>query len=293
MIAPAGAGASTVVGSNLAQPPSESICVLGPGESCSLGVAAVPFGNQAPGGVTVPGNGVIVNWRISSLATFGEAPLPVKLRVLDGTTAVASGPLQTLPGQAGIHEFAVRVPVKAGVSIGVDFPTEPEFTGIRVVAGATAAITDFWEPVLLDGQIRSPSESRGNTELLMNATVEPDLDGDGWGDETQDRCGGVAGPEAGCPRQTVIVDPAPPAGTRIESGPRGRTDSRTATFRFSAIGVASGFQCMLDRRVWSPCKSPKTYRGLAVGRHVFRVRAVSPSGAVDLTPAKHRFRVDL
>ncbi len=35
--------------------------------------------------------------------------------------------------------------------------------------------------------------------LNLEATVEPDADGDGWGDEAQDRCVEVPGPEQGCP----------------------------------------------------------------------------------------------
>ncbi|HEY7631825.1 MAG TPA: hypothetical protein VH817_14040, partial [Thermoleophilaceae bacterium] len=43
-------------------------------------------------------------------------------------------------------------------------------------------------------------------KLPVTATLEPDADGDGYGDETQDKCPGVAGAVNGCP-------PAPPADT--------------------------------------------------------------------------------
>jgi hypothetical protein len=43
-------------------------------------------------------------------------------------------------------------------------------------------------------------------KLPVTATLEPDADADDYGDETQDKCPGVAGPDNGCP-------PAPPADT--------------------------------------------------------------------------------
>ena len=35
-------------------------------------------------------------------------------------------------------------------------------------------------------------------EIFLRGTVEPDADGDGFGDETQDRCPGSSGATAGC-----------------------------------------------------------------------------------------------
>lgn len=86
----------------------------------------------------------------------------------------------------------------------------------------------------------------------------------------------------------VIVDNQYP-NTRIISGPPGRTRSTRATFRFSSPdGDVIGFRCSLDGRAYRPCGSPKTYRNLSVGKHMFRVKAVGSAGAVidsDPTPA--------
>lgn len=82
-----------------------------------------------------------------------------------------------------------------------------------------------------------------------------------------------------------------PPRTRIRSGPPKRTTARKATFRFRSSERGSTFQCRLDRRRWRSCRSPKTYRRLKVGRHVFRVRARDRAGNVDRTPAKRVWRV--
>lgn len=66
---------------------------------------------------------------------------------------------------------------------------------------------------------------------------------------------------------------------------------RTAKFRFAATGgVATGFECKLDRKPWRKCTSPRKYRHLKRGIHTFRVRAVFKTGP-DPTPAKRRFKI--
>jgi len=69
-----------------------------------------------------------------------------------------------------------------------------------------------------------------------------------------------------------------------------------ATFTFSSLGPATGFECQLTARpagvapAYTPCTSPKTYRHLGKGRWRFRVRAVGVGGT-DATPAHKRFRI--
>jgi hypothetical protein len=48
--------------------------------------------------------------------------------------------------------------------------------------------------------------------------------------------------------------------------------SRNATFAWLLQRSATA-ECRLDARAWQPCVDPKTYRGLRIGTHVFRVRA--------------------
>ena len=46
--------------------------------------------------------------------------------------------------------------------------------------------------------------------IPISALVEPDADQDGFGDETQDQCPGVAGTVDGCPPPAPPAPPAPP-----------------------------------------------------------------------------------
>ena len=71
--------------------------------------------------------------------------------------------------------------------------------------------------------------------------------------------------------------------------------TRSATFKFKALGKATGFQCALEsknhnKRKFNKCRSPKTYKKLKPGTYTFEVRAESSVGK-DPSPAKRRFTI--
>jgi bacillolysin len=70
-------------------------------------------------------------------------------------------------------------------------------------------------------------------------------------------------------------------------------DDGRARFRFAgSAGLAPlRFRCKLDRGPYLPCRSPRTYRNLDPGRHLFRVRAIDRLGRVDPTAARRPFRI--
>ena len=58
----------------------------------------------------------------------------------------------------------------------------------------------------------------------------------------------------------------------ISSGPDVTTESRTATFEFSAPGRDVRYECAIDGGAFSLCLSPKTYNGVPLGPHTFEVQ---------------------
>jgi hypothetical protein len=82
--------------------------------------------------------------------------------------------------------------------------------------------------------------------------------------------------------------PAPPE-TKITGF---KLRKRRAVVRFAATGGSGpvSFECRLDLRPFRPCSSPKAFKHLKRGKHVFRVRAIA-GGQVDPTPAIHKFKV--
>jgi hypothetical protein len=84
--------------------------------------------------------------------------------------------------------------------------------------------------------------------------------------------------------------------TTISVKPTSSTTSTSATFEFTATDnhAAAGsltFQCSLDGAAFAGCTSPASYSGLAVGSHIFQVRASDPSGNADATPANATWTV--
>jgi hypothetical protein len=83
-------------------------------------------------------------------------------------------------------------------------------------------------------------------------------------------------------------DSASPA-TKILTGPPRRSAAERAVFKFASEPDVI-FECKLDKGKFKSCKSPKTYKKLKVGKHVFKVRATDKAGNVG-KPAKRKFTV--
>ncbi len=96
--------------------------------------------------------------------------------------------------------------------------------------------------------------------------------------------GGAGGGASGGSGQNSGLD------TLLRRKPPHRTHNRTPSFRFTASDDGASFECKLDRKPYSSCRSPFTARPLKAGKHRFLVRARS-GGEVDSTPASWRFRV--
>jgi hypothetical protein len=85
-------------------------------------------------------------------------------------------------------------------------------------------------------------------------------------------------------------DSTPPQ-TKITKNPKAKTHATTVKFKFSSSETGSTFECKLDKKPFKLCRSPKTYKKLKPGKHVFKVRAIDKAGNVDPTPAKKKFKV--
>ena len=70
-----------------------------------------------------------------------------------------------------------------------------------------------------------------------------------------------------------------------------RAATHAVTFNFKGVGGKGklGFQCRLDAKKFTTCRSGKTYKNLKAGKHVFQVRAKDASGKLDLTPVTKKF----
>jgi hypothetical protein len=83
-----------------------------------------------------------------------------------------------------------------------------------------------------------------------------------------------------------------PPNTTIKDGPSGVVGSASVVLVFGATAAGSTFQCRLDGGPWVPCASPERYTALVDGSHTFDVRAISPAGVADRSPAHAAWFVD-
>ena len=89
---------------------------------------------------------------------------------------------------------------------------------------------------------------------------------------------------------TNPADTAPPQ-TKITKGPKAKSSSTDGEVQVHSSEAGSTFQCKLDRKPFKKCRSPKKYKGLKPGKHVFKVRAIDAAGNTDSSPAVKKFKV--
>jgi len=117
----------------------------------------------------------------------------------------------------------------------------------------------------------------GTSELDFETTLQVIVDGG---------CGFVGNCES---KESKSDSDAPQ--TKILKGPKAKSHSRAAKLKFSSSEAGSTFQCKLDRKPVKTCRSPKKYKGLKPGKHVFKVWATDAAGNKDPTPAKRKFKI--
>jgi hypothetical protein len=179
---PSTAAASTVVGSGLGVSPDGSIVCSDP-DGCML-AQTVLHGHDV-----VTGDGVITRWRASFPASIAsqQVALAVLRREGVGYTLISMSDWVTVPaGETSLAAETSLLP-RPGDHIAVAL-REDGVVGTATGPTADGTIARFM-PLLSQFGPRAPSVvETTDQEILLNAEVEPDLDGDGRGDETRDNC---------------------------------------------------------------------------------------------------------
>jgi hypothetical protein len=162
---------------------------------------------------SVPSAGVITRWVVQSPASF-----PQNLDVLRPTgpenqfTIVSRTAVTLTPPRSS---FDARIPVLAGDRIGVS----GDFVPYCVLEGSSANRVAFVHSIPAPG-VPTQFETDIPFRAPLQAVVEPDADGDGYGDETQD----------GCPRSASLQTPCPV----IELGSKGLAGKGSAVVLVTA-----------------------------------------------------------
>jgi hypothetical protein len=184
------AHAATFLGSlDTTAPPDGFVCA-----QCPAGTA-VGYRQFALRQSTVEAqeNGILVSASVHAKRVApGEEPRIAVLRPDDdgvSLTVVDSAPLPVASAAGELHRVDdLHLPVQRGDSLGFLFRAGEVDLGMRVRPRPDGAIQSFTSPC-------DPCGMDGGTgvELLLDAVVEPDVDADGMGDESQDADGGGLG----------------------------------------------------------------------------------------------------
>lgn len=207
-LAAAPSHAVTTFGSTLANPATAVNNDCNALHECTIIQAAAGPSFLAAGGLTAPSDGVVVRFRLKSANAAGAINFRVLHRSLDTGlfTGIHTG--EDLSLVPGINVQEARVPVQKGDIIGVNCCQNG--SGHQILfdggVGNGTVVTAFGRfgpnGVINDGSEGSADGSLGPighlNELLLNADLEADVDGDGYGDETQDLCPGQSGAYGAC-----------------------------------------------------------------------------------------------
>jgi hypothetical protein len=275
-----------------AKPPkvySTSIGQVGAG-ACNVGTApaAVVIDTAGVGTATyvAPADGVITRFAHQANGVSGQVRAIV---FADGPTAtqktvVATSAKMTVTTNA-LNSFETRLPIKAGQRLGLGFTANNMACATAAgFAGDATMVKAPFDPDTSSSFVATGVLSGGPGVTFrpnISAVLESDIDGDGWGDISQDGCTQSAQVTAACPDTKVTRKPKHPS-----------TQSKIKVrIKFTASIAGSTFQCRLDgHRKWKPCTSPYKKR-LGVGTHKLQIRAVSPAGVADPKPAKAKFTI--
>jgi hypothetical protein len=202
LLAAGPAQASTTVGSSLRQRANLYV-------RCASTCTELQTARPGDTALRVPADGVITRWRLRA-ATLGAVRLRVLRPAGNGTYATAGlGELQRLaqphrPGQDVLYTFTARVPVLEGDQIALDH--DRAAGGVFHSYGQlTSYAAATFNPAPAADAAAAPTSTAIGRELLLNADIERDADGDGFGDETQDNCPKMANDQSDnpCPPGTA------------------------------------------------------------------------------------------
>jgi hypothetical protein len=303
---PAAAPGAVTLGSDLAAEPNGST-------SCSSMLSdrgCLAVDDRLPGDAILeaPSDGVIVRWRVRLGDGTGAQQIRIRtMRRIDADqfTAIFTGELEDIPAGAGTYTFAARLPISGGDQVGLEADSGINIEWRAPLLGAQAF--EYGSPPPADGEDSPPPAfTDPDQEHTFNADVERDADGDGFGDETQDRCPTDASTQGTCRPDSEPPDTDPPE-TTITKGAPNKLNKDKLKFRFVSDEANSTFECKLKvkpfggKRHTRPanfkpakfkaCQSPRKLKDLGAGKYQFKVRATDAADNVDPSPAKDKFKI--
>jgi len=320
----AGLGGGLIAGNEIESPTDYGILVESPGNEVRANAiadsAGVGIGVKNPPGSAINGN--LIGGNTAERENVIESSSDAAIEILEEATE--PGSTTEVARNRGSENGGLFIDLVAGANEGILPPafstaTQSKAAGtaqpgarVRVfskASGEPGELQSFLAEAVADGSgnwsvaypqlptgtivAATQTSEAGGTSELATATAATDPSSGG---------GAAGGGNGGGGASAIVCKPsikAPcPGGpdrkapqTRIDEGPRGKVAGAAVKFTFTSSEERSTFRCKLDRKPYRVCKSPKAYRNLKPGKHVFKVRAVDRAGNIDPSAAKRKFVV--
>jgi hypothetical protein len=198
LLAPAASFAATDFGSNLAAPWDST---EGCDDGCSIFNTALSDPDKVIG-PRAPVSGVVTSFTLKKgTEPAGKHWPQVRLRdvrspMADYYQGLAAGPAVRPTETPGEETFLTRLAITQGDYLSLDTIPEAGADVPAIGGNGTSAYASGY--LLPSGGPAVHRNSYSNEALLLQAHVEADADGDGFGDETQDLCPSQAGTQGAC-----------------------------------------------------------------------------------------------
>ncbi len=193
-----GASAATEFGNNCTGNRAESSG--GPYSLIQLSQGGAP--------VSAPTSGIVTKWKVRIVAVPFGVPQQLKIfrPTANPTQFQVVGESASEPVVTGENVFSTRIPIQAGDHLGLFGNSSVNTLFCAETAEVENPGNSIGEFTGNPGPGSTATLSKTKTEELVPAVavIEPDADGDGFGDETQDGCPQSASFQGPCP--TITLD---------------------------------------------------------------------------------------
>ena len=153
------------------------------------------FLQTAPDQYVVPSAGVITSWSYQAAASPPQLRLKVARPQGGDMFLIVGESSPQAPGPNALATYPTRISVEAGDALALTITADGE-------CYRNVAPSYHWRNLFADPAVgTSPTFDADNTGLQFDiaASLEPDADHDGFGDETQDQCPTNASTQGPCP----------------------------------------------------------------------------------------------
>jgi len=172
-------------------------------------VASLASGGPIP--ATVPSAGVITRWTFRTNYSLPPGILSQALKVFRSTGTPTQyqviGESAASPVSTGSQTFNTRITVQAGDFLGASGTYTGTVYTFYCNTGNLADRFAFFLGSPTSGSIVNSLVEAEGIQAPISAIVEPDADGDGYGDETQDQCPQSAAVQTACPAVALSLTP--------------------------------------------------------------------------------------